>query len=224
MYVDTGAYTEAIRVIWSRSGEAGKPVKVVGNTNSLEGTMFNGLATTNLVFDVKASDFELWHLGVSGTGKGVVLETNVNVVLGGMLFKNDTNGVVALATTNLVLRNSAFWNTGVGADVSWARDTTFENLTFALPTNAALKLDNLEGANVIQNNIFVPAAGAAAYSIGTRTSILQNAAMDYNLYDFGAADSSTADRWFYKGAPADLRHWQLAMENDWRSAITNADL
>ena len=224
VYVDTGAYNESVRVIWSRSGEAGKPVKVVGNTNSLEGTMFNGPATTNLVFDVKASDFELWHLGVSGTGRGVVLETNVNVVLGGMLFKNDTNGVVALATTNLVLLNSAFWNTEVGADVSWARDTTFENLTFALPTGAALKLTNLEGANVIQNNIFVPAPGAAAYSIGSGTSILQNASMDYNLYDFGAADSSAADRWFYPGAPSDLRHWQLTMENDWRSAITNADL
>jgi hypothetical protein len=224
VYVDTGTYAETIRVIWSRSGEDGKPVTIVGNTNILDGTMFNGLATTNLVFDVKASDFELWHLGVSGTGRGVVLETNVNVVLGGMFFKNDTNGVVALATTNLVLLNSAFWNTGVGADVSWARDTTFENLTFALPTNAALKLTKLEGANIIQNNIFIPAPGAAAYSIGVETDILQNASMDYNLYDFGAADSSEADRWFYPGAPADLRHWQLAMENDWRSAITNADL
>ena len=224
VYVDTGAYTEAVRVIWSRSGEDGKPVMIVGNTNLLDGTMFNGPATTNLVFDVKASNFELWHLGVSGTGRGVMLETNVNVVLGGMLFKNNTNGVVALATTNLVLVNSAFWNTSVGADVSWARDTTFENLTFALPTGAALKLADLEGANVIQNNIFAPASGAVAYAIGTGTSILQNASMDYNLYDFGAADSSAADSWFYKGAPSDMRHWQLTMENDWRSAITNADL
>ena len=224
VYVDTGDYTESVRVIWSRSGEDGKPVQVVGNTNILNGSKFNGLGTTNFVFDVKASDFELWHLSVSGTGRGVVLETNVNVVLGGMLFKNSTNGVVALATTNLVLRNSAFWNTAVGADVSWARDTTFSNLTFALPANAALKLSNLEGANVIQNNIFVPAPGAAAYSIGAETSILQNAAMDYNLYDFGGETADTASSWFYKGAPIDLRHWQLAMENDWRSAITNADL
>ena len=222
VYVDTGAYTGPINAIWSRSGEVGKPVKIVGNTNLLDGTMFT--ASTNFIFDIKASDFELWHLGVSGTNRGVVLATNVNVVLGGMLFKGNANGVVALATTNLVLRNSAFWNTPVGADVSWARDTTFENLTFALPTNAALKLANLEGETVIQNNIFIPTNGGFAYSIGAETSILQNAKMDYNLYDFGAATSGEGNGWFFRGAPADLRHWQLTMENDWRSAITNADL
>ena len=225
VYVDSGAYPESVRVIWSRSGEEGEPVRIVGNTNLLGKTMFSGSGRTNYVFDVKASDFELSHLGLTDAANGVMLETNVNVTLSGMLFQKSTNGVVALATTNLAIRNSAFWNTQVGADIAWARDTSLENLTFALPTRAALKLSNLEGANLIQNNIYVPTNGAAVYAIGSETSILQNASMDYNLYDFGAETSSgDVHGWFYAGAPADMRHWHLEMRNDWRSAITNADL
>ena len=225
VYVDSGAYPESVRVIWSRSGEESVPVRIVGNTNLLGKTMFSGSGRTNYVFDVKASDFELSHLGLTDTANGVMLETNVNVTLSGMLFQKSTNGVVALATTNLAIRNSAFWNTQVGADIAWARDTSLENLTFALPTRAALKLSNLEGANLIQNNIYVPTNGAAVYAIGSETSILQNASMDYNLYDFGAETSSgDVHGWFFPGAPADMRHWHLEMRNDWRSAITNADL
>ncbi|MBR3583291.1 MAG: right-handed parallel beta-helix repeat-containing protein [Kiritimatiellae bacterium] len=225
VYVDSGAYPESVRVIWSRSGEEGVPVRIVGNTNLLGKTMFSGSGRTNYVFDVKASDFELSHLGLTDAANGVMLETNVNVTLSGMLFQKSTNGVVALATTNLAIRNSAFWNTQVGADIAWARDTSLENLTFALPTRAALKLSNLEGANLIQNNIYVPTNGAAVYAIGSETSILQNASMDYNLYDFGAETSSgDVHGWFFAGAPADMRHWHLEMRNDWRSAITNADL
>ena len=225
VYVDSGSYPESVRVIWSRSGEEGVPVRIVGNTNLLGKTMFSGSGRTNYVFDVKASDFELSHLGLTDAANGVMLETNVNVTLSGMLFQKSTNGVVALATTNLAIRNSAFWNTQVGADIAWARDTSLENLTFALPTSAALKLSNLEGANLIQNNIYVPTNGAAVYAIGSETSILQNASMDYNLYDFGAETSSgDVHGWFYAGAPADMRHWHLEMRNDWRSAITNADL
>ena len=225
VYVDSGSYPESVRVIWSRSGEEGVPVRILGNTNLLGKTMFSGNARTNYVFDVKASDFELSHLGLTDAANGVMLETNVNVTLSGMLFQKSTNGVVALATTNLAIRNSAFWNTQVGADIAWARDTSLENLTFALPTRAALKLSNLEGANLIQNNIYVPTNGAAVYAIGTETSILQNASMDYNLYDFGAETfSGDVHGWFYTNAPADMRHWHLEMRNDWRSAITNADL
>lgn len=225
VYVDSGAYPESVRVIWSRSGEESVPVRIVGNTNLLGKTMFSGSGRTNYVFDVKASDFELSHLGLTDAANGVMLETNVNVTLSGMLFQKSTNGVVALATTNLAIRNSAFWNTQVGADIAWARDTSLENLTFALPTRAALKLSNLEGANLIQNNIYVPTNGAAVYAIGSETSILQNASMDYNLYDFGAETSSgDVHGWFFPGAPVDMRHWHLEMRNDWRSAITNADL
>lgn len=225
VYVDSGSYPESVRVIWSRSGEEGVPVRIIGNTNLLGKSLFSGSGRTNFVFDVKASDFELSHLGLTDAANGVMLETNVNVTLSGMLFQKSTNGVVALATTNLAIRNSAFWNTPVGADISWARDTSLENLTFALPTLAALKLSNLDGDNLIQNNIYVPTNGAAVYAIGSETSILQNASMDYNLYDFGAETSSgEVHGWFFAGAPADMRHWHLEMRNDWRSAITNADL
>jgi hypothetical protein len=226
VYVDHGNYTDSlVLAIWSRSGEAGKPVRVVGCTNDLGATMFSGRARTNLLFDIKASDFELAHLGVSGTTNGVVLATNANVTLANMLFQKIAKGVVAEATTNLAVRNSAFWLTPVGAEIGRARDTAIENDTFALPETAALKLTALEGSsNVFQNNIFVLGEKAAAYAIGTETGILQNASMDYNLYDFGGETAATAAGWFYAGAPADLRLWQLAVENDWRSAITNADL
>ena len=225
VYVDHGTYTDSfVRAIWSRSGEAGTPVRIVGSTNELGATMFSGASKTNLLFDIKASDFELAHLGVSGTTNGVVLATNANVTLANMFFQKIDKGVLAEATTNLVIRNSAFWLGSVAADIGQARDTVFENDTFALPATAALKVTGLEGSNVFQNNIFILTNGAVAYAIGVETSILQNASMDYNLYDFGAATAATASGWFYAGAPSDLRLWQLAMENDWRSAITNADL
>ena len=225
VYVDHGTYTDSfVRAIWSRSGEAGTPVRIVGSTNELGATMFSGASKTNLLFDIKASDFELAHLGVSGTTNGVVLATNANVTLANMFFQKIDKGVLAEATTNLVIRNSAFWLESVAADIGHARDTVFENDTFALPATAALKVTGLEGSNVFQNNIFILTNGAVAYAIGVETSILQNASMDYNLYDFGAATAATASGWFYAGAPSDLRLWQLAMENDWRSAITNAAL
>ena len=43
--------------------------------------------------------------------------------------------------------------------------------------------------------------------------------MDFNLYDFGLADTG-----FYDGATNELRRWQLSLNRDFRSAITNADL
>jgi hypothetical protein len=61
-----------------------------------------------------------------------------------------------------------------------------ENLTFAGSTLAGIQLNNTL-VDTFQNNIFIPATNAYAYSIGTATSLLANATMDYNLYDFSNA-------------------------------------
>lgn len=227
VYMDTGSYTSdtAIQIIWSRSGDETHTVKFIGNTNVLGGTMFGVTARTNQVFDVKASNFEFRNFGVGAAEYGILLQTNLNVTLSGLQFQGTGCGVSALATTNLLLCNSVFWNTGIGVDLAYARDSVMENLTFALPTNAAIKLTSLVGTdNMIWNNIFIPAMDAVVYDIGVATSILANAEIDYNLYDFGLNEAGEPSTWFFDGAPEDLRNWQLTMNNDYRSAITNAAL
>jgi len=117
-----------------------------------------------------------------------------------------------------VVENSAFWNTGWGVSLVNTRTSVLENLTFVASTLAGIHLSGTL-IDTLQNNIFIPAEGAYAYSIGTTTSLLTSATMDYNLYDFGGPDLR-----FHEGATNDFRKWQLGMNKDFRSAITNADL
>ncbi len=222
VYVDTGSYPSAsdVRMIWSRSGSSNAPVVIQGNPDGpytlLTRTGSTGFPAVGL--DVKASDVELRDLAIQGINRGMLLESNRNVVVEGATLIETSTGISALGVRGLDIRNSALWKTDVGVQLTSTRTSVLENLTFALPTQAGIQmLDTV--ADTFQNNIFVPAEGAYAYSIGTATSLLENAFMDYNLYDFGNEGSGFFAEW-----TNDLRRWQLTLNNDFRSALTDANL
>jgi hypothetical protein len=223
VYLDTGTYPAAadIRLIWSRSGSTNADVVIQGNTNGavsiLTRSGLTNFPATGL--DVKASRIQLNHLAIRGMDRGLLLDSNRNVSVVGMVVGNATTGIAVENAHGTQIRNSAFDRTGVGVSLLNTRTSVLENLTFALSSVAGIQL-NSTVLDTLQNNIFIPDLGGYAYAIGTATSLLANAVMDYNLYDF----SRVEDIAFYAGATNDLRTWQLSMNRDFRSAITNADL
>lgn len=232
VYVDTGTYamTANTAVIWSRSGAEGKPVVIQGNTNDAsKSEIYRQQASVDqrpAGLEIHASNVEVSSLGFAGdeyAEAGVLLATNSGVTLTGLRFRGGLPyGIDADANTNLSVRNSVFWQNQTGARIRYTRNVDLANLTFALPTVAAVQLTSLPGENVIENNIYIPAGAAQVYNIGGAENILADAQMDYNLYDF--AETTDGEPNFYLGAPTTLRTWQLKMGNDFRSAITNADL
>ncbi len=222
VYLDTGTYaTNAdIRIIWSRGGSTNADVVIQGNTNGAH-TILTRSGSTNYPaagIDVKASHVRLSHLAIRGVDRGIWLESNRNVTVEGMVVSDASTGVDVEGAHGTEIRNSALWKTGYGVSLENTRTSVLENLTFAGSTAAGIQMVNTV-VDTLQNNIFIPAAGAYAYAVGTATSLLSSATMDYNLYDFGNLDSG-----FYAGTSNSLRHWQLGLNRDFRSAITNADL
>ena len=231
VHVDTGTYaTNAdVRVIWSRSGDATADVVVQGNPNTPFATAFTRSGPTNypaLGIDVKASHFQLRDLSVSGVDRGILLESNLNATVQGVVLSEVTTGIEVQGAQGTEILNSGFWKTGIGVVLNNTRTSVLENLTFARSAIAGIKLRNTV-LDVLQNNVFIPNENAYAYDIGEAVSLLAQAEMDYNLYDFGATNST-----FYAGATnyysepvADpLRPWHLGLAKDYRSAIGPADL
>jgi len=222
VYVDTGTHASAsnIRIIWSRSGNEDLPVVIQGNTNG-PFTLLTGAA---IGMDVKASNIELRHLAIQGSNRGILMETNHHAVVEGLTVIEATTGIEALGAEEIQIRNSALWKNARGISLHNTQTSVLENLTFALPSLAGIHLDNTV-SDTIRNNIFIPASGAYAYDVGAVTSLLQNAVMDYNLYDFTYSGSSNLfSDWVWTNNLPGLRGWQLAMSNDYRSAFTHADL
>ena len=222
VYLDTGTYPSStdIRIIWSRSGSTNADVVIQGNTNGAH-SLLTRTGSTNfpaVALDVKASEVQINDLAIRGVDRGILLDTNRNATVQGVVVSEANTGLSADGAVGAVVRNSAFWKTRVGVSLFNTRTSVLENLTFAGSTLAGIQL-NSTLVDTFQNNIFIPATNAYAYSIGAATSLLANATMDYNLYDFSSAGS-----WFYAGATNDLRRWQLAYMRDFRSALTNADL
>jgi len=222
VYVDAGAYssTSDVRMIWSRSGSTNAPLVIQGNTNGAF-TLFTRTGNTNfpaMGLDVKGSDVTLRHLAIQGIDRGIYLESNRNVKVEGAHLLNTGTGISVLGARETEIRNTAFWKNLYGIQLSNTSTSVLESLTFALSGLAGIQLSNTE-VDSLQNNLFIPLEGAYAYSIGASTSLLLNATMDYNLYDFGRTNSG-----FFDGATSDLRRWHLGMNKDFRSAITNAFL
>ncbi len=220
--VDAGVYssTSDVRVIWSRSGSTNAPLVIQGNTNGAY-TLFTRTGNTNFPavgLDVKGSDISIRHLAIQGIDRGVYLESNQNAKVEGFHLLKTGTGISVLGARGTEIRNTAFWKNGRGIRLSNTSTSVLENLTFALSGFSGIQMENTE-VDTLQNNIFIPLEGAYAYSIGTSTSLLLNATMDYNLYDFGRTNTG-----FFDGATDDLRRWQLDMKKDYRSAITNANL
>lgn len=225
VYVDTGTHALAsnIRIIWSRSGNEDLPVVIQGNTNG-PFTLLTRSGGSSIGMDVKASDIELRHLAIQGPNRGILLETNRRAVVEGVTILEAATGIEAQGAGEIQIRNSALWKNTRGISLDNTQTSLLENLTFVLPSQAGIQLDNTV-SDTIQNNIFIPASGAYAYDVGAVTSLLQNAVMDYNLYDFSTSGGSNLfSEWDWTNSLSGLRGWQLAVSNDFRSAFTNADL
>lgn len=222
VYVDTGTYsTNAnLRIIWSRSGEPTADVVIQGNTNALASILDRTGATgfPAIGIDVKASQIQLNHLVVRNVDRGFLLDSNRNTTIHGALFQDTATGIAVEGSQNTRVRYSGFLRTGYGISLVNTATSVMENLTFALPSLAGIRL-NATVLDTLRNNIFIPRSNAFAYAIGTATSLLTSATLDYNLYDLSAEGSG-----FFAGATRILRKWQLAMKRDFRSAITNANL
>ena len=244
VYLDTGTYSTNAdtRIIWSRSGDATADIVIQGNTNSPFATVLTRSGSAPAIgIDVKASYVQLRDLNVRGTDRAIRLETNRNVTVQGVVLSEAATGLDMRASHGTVVRNSAFWKNAIGVNLVNTRTSVLENLTFALPTLAGIQMQGTV-LDTLQNNIFIPDAGAYAYSIGESVSLLADAAMDYNLYDFGSPASGffAGATNYYLGPTNDpLRRWQIGkplqpppdaspgfpgMDNDYRSAITNAEL
>ncbi|MBO6028359.1 MAG: right-handed parallel beta-helix repeat-containing protein, partial [Bacteroidales bacterium] len=227
VHATQGDYTAEtnVLVVWSRSGEEGNPVKVVGavRTNWMAGVR---LGAGKPSVEIHASNFQWDGLRIDGHGvtngeTGVAMSLTRNVELSGMDFSKLGTGIRVDEGVQTTVQNSSFKDTQYGIWLANSRTNTLRNLTMVgIPGGAAgIKLVGSDG-NVLENNIFIPQAGAFAYEIGSSLSLLTDAVMDYNLYDFGAAGSG-----FHSGTNySDLRKWQLAMDNDYRSALEDARL
>ena len=210
-----------VLVIWSRSGEAGNPVKFEGALKS-DGTAGVQLGTGHPCLEIKASHMDWNGLSVGGAGSdrgvGVVLTNTTGITFRNLDVYNMATGIEAVNAFDTSVLNSSFRATDAGVSLFNSRSNILRNLTFAkIPADGAgIKLRQSDG-NTLENNIFVPDYAAYAYDIGSGTSMLTEGAMDYNLYDFEAPGSG-----FFAGSETDLRKWQLGMDRDYRSALTNA--
>ena len=227
VHARAGNYTAEtnVLVVWSRSGEEGNPVKIVG-TVTTNGTAGVRLGAGKPSVEIHASNFQWDGIRIDGHGvtngeTGVAMSLTRNVELSGMDFSKLGTGIRVDEGYQTTVRNSSFKDTQYGIWLANSRTNTLRNLTMVgIPgESAGIKLVGSDG-NVLENNIFKPQAGAYAYEIGSSLSLLTDAAMDYNLYDFGAEGSG-----FHSGTNyANLRKWQLAMDNDYRSALEDANL
>ena len=222
-----GTYTSDtnILVIWSRGGTPEAPVVFDGalaTNEAMAGLAAVALPAGNPSVDIKASYVVLSGLNISGTGPtnsgvGVVASNTTGVTIRNFDALNLATGVEVVNAKDTIVQNSSFLDTDTGISLFNSRSNMLRNLTFAgIPTgHAGIKLSQCDG-NILENNIFMPKTNAYAYDIGSATSMLKEGAMDYNLYQFSDGGG------FYDGAETDLRNWQLAMQNDYRSAVTNA--
>ena len=231
VYLDTGTYSadSDLRVIWSRSGGPDADVVVQGNPNSPYATVLVRSGSTNfpaIGIDVKASYFQLRDLNVRGIDRAVRLESNRNATVSGMVLSDSSTGLDVQGAAGTMIRNSGFWKTGIGINLQNTRTSVLENLTFAQSTIAGIQLQNTV-VDTLQNNVFIPGPDAFAYSIGGATSLLSQATLDYNLYDFSATNTG-----YYAGSSNvysiptidPLRPWQLGMKHDYRSYVGPAHL
>ena len=223
-----GDYTSEtnVLVIWSRSGTAEAPVKFVGalTTNGTGGVR---LGAGNPSLDIKASYMDWSGLDIQGKGTNrgvaVAISNTTGVAFRNVDVYNMQTGLDAYGARDTVVENSSFREVDTGLSLSESRGNTMRNLTFASipPGGVGVKMRGTAD-NVLENNIFVPAAGGYAYEPGETDAEheqLTKGVLDYNLYDFSAAGSGIGA---FTNLTDGLRHWQLGVERDFRSAITNA--
>jgi hypothetical protein len=99
VYLDTGTYPSAsdIRIIWSRSGSTNADVVIQGNTNGAH-TLLTRTGSTNfpaVALDVKASEIQIQHLAIRGMDRGILLDTNRNATVQGVVVSEASTGLSA---------------------------------------------------------------------------------------------------------------------------------
>ena len=218
VHVAAGSYAndKNLEVIWSRSGSAEEGDVLIDGAEGVE------LSAGTPGITIHASHFH-WNgarmdaTSLTNDAVGVVVDSGTGVTLSGFDFQGQGTAVKVDSAHDTAVRNSSFWQTATGISLMASRSNVLENLTF-VDMPVGIRLVQSDG-NVLRNNIFIPSADGYAYEIGTAVNLLSDGFVDYNIYDLGAEASG-----IYQGATNDLRRWQLAMDNDYRSLIGAADL
>ncbi|MBP7828581.1 MAG: right-handed parallel beta-helix repeat-containing protein [Kiritimatiellae bacterium] len=222
VYMDTGFYTNtsSLRVIWSRGGESAYgPVTIQGSTNyAAKGTvLIRSGAPLTPGLDVKASHMTFRDLTVARNLNGMLLETNAAITVERVLAMSNAYGVVAVSSDGLTVRNSRFWNNNQGGFwLEGVRTARVEHCTLvsASGTSGSIQATNTVGVT-LQNNIFYFSSSNGVALYFSNSNVLNSSTVDYNSYYFGAEPGAIA------GAYSNLMDWQLAVNKDFRSAITN---
>ena len=225
-----GDYTSEtnVLVIWSRSGTAEAPVKFVGalTTNGTGGVR---LGAGNPSLDIKASYVDWSGLDIQGKGTNrgvaVAISNTTGVAFRNVDIYNMQTGLDAYGARDTVVENASFRKVDTALSLSESIGNTMRNITFARIPSGGLGVKMRGTAdNVLENNIFVPDEGGYAYEPGETDAEheqLTKGVLDYNLYDFSAAGSGIGA---FTNLTGGLRNWQLGVERDFRSALTNAML
>ena len=219
IYVDTGLYNVSgdTRIIWSRGGDAEHgPLTIQGSTNVMDGgsTLHRtGSGGSGQGFNVNASHVTLRDMAVRNFNRGIYLNTNRNVTAEHIWAYSNNVGIFAFQTDGATLRNLRISDNEAGVDLSNARTTIVENVTFVSNADYSYRARNTILNNTLQNNIFVVTHTNAPALAGPGVTSGQSF-VDYNIYYF-------ENQGTIHGGYSDLRLWQLGEGHDFRSAITD---
>ena len=218
--VDTGTYnlSDEIDLIWSRSGEADASLLIRGSTNYADGgSAFerNSRADGAYGFNLKGDYVTLKDLVIQDAYAGVFFNTNTYSSAEDLFLISNAYAVVMRNAYSITNQRLRVWNNQSGGiQAQNTRTVLVENCTFVGNSNWAVRLDGTVGDTLQNNIVYVNSSNTTAWA-GTFANVDQ-AFIDYNVYWSELAEPFA----FYPGY-SDLRLWQLNVEHDFRSAVTN---
>lgn len=244
VYVDKGRYplSSTTRLVWSSGGDASNAVRIVGYPAE-RSTWFTRASGTPTNVPITALDIKPDHVVVSnfsfgGVDRAILCDRTLGTDIDYLFASNVPTGVEALSSEGVTVSHSGFFNSSKAVVLSNTVGTEIVNNTFVArdvaPAGVSIDLqDTTDQGVTLKNNIFHHVGYSYAYGIHGQPDQLSGghgAFVDYNLYDFvpvGDPEEGSILPSYYHGAAArypDLMDWQLAMENDYRSATNDAAL
>ncbi|MBQ7251051.1 MAG: right-handed parallel beta-helix repeat-containing protein [Kiritimatiellae bacterium] len=244
VFIDKGRYplSATTRLIWSAGGDGTNPVSIVGYPleRSTWFTRASGVPGNTVVtaLDLKPDHVVVSNFSFGGVDRAVLCDRTAGTDIGYLFVSNAATGVEALSAEGLSLSHSGFFNVSKAVVLSNTVGAEIVNNTFVArdvaPAGVSIDLkDTTDQGVVLKNNIFEQHGYSYAYGIHDEPDQLSGdhgAVVDYNLYDFVSEDDGEGGAIkpsYYHGAavrcPA-LMDWQLAANNDYRSATNAAAL
>lgn len=220
IYIDTGYYLETnnIQVIWSRSSREGTNLLLIcGSTNFADGgtVMDRGSRSAgNYALDIRASNVKIRDITIQTANRGINFQENRRVFLDNIFGISNSFATIGTSVSDFWIRYSKFWeNSFGGVTLDTCRTGYVENCTFVNNTPYSYRvLDPID--MTLQNNIFYITDNGAAAISGTVPDP-DDIFIDYNIYYFTKANN------YIYGTYTNLLPWQLQVEHDYRSNITN---